>query len=78
MVLYMHGPLEGVLKYFFKPMSKVADYLKETREELKHVSWLSREQTIAYTVIVIGISIAIAAYLGLLDYVFSSILQHFI
>ena len=59
-------------------MSKVTEYINETREELKHVSWLSREQTLMYTMLVICISIAVAAYLGFFDYLFSTILQHFI
>ncbi len=50
-------------------------FLKETQAELKHVSWLTRRQTVIYTAIVIGISLGIAAYLGALDYVFSKALQ---
>jgi preprotein translocase subunit SecE len=49
-------------------------YLKEVRAEMKHVSWPTRKQTIVYTVVVIGISLATAVYLGLLDYVFSGII----
>jgi len=37
-------------------------YIKETKGELKHVSWPTRAQTINYTVIVIGISLIIALY----------------
>jgi preprotein translocase subunit SecE len=53
-------------------------FIKETRAELKHVSWPTRSQAIAYTVIVIVISLCIAAYLGLLDYVFTIGLQFLI
>ncbi|MBP9711229.1 MAG: preprotein translocase subunit SecE [Candidatus Pacebacteria bacterium] len=49
-------------------------YLKEVRAEMKHVSWPTRQQTIVYTLVVIGISLATAVYLGLLDYVFSGII----
>jgi preprotein translocase subunit SecE len=49
-------------------------YLKEVRAEMKHVSWPTRTQTIVYTAVVIGISLATAVYLGLLDYVFSQII----
>jgi len=38
---------------------------------MKHVSWPTRNQTIIFTVLVIVISIAVAAYLGLFDYLFS-------
>ncbi len=52
-------------------MSKLSNYLLETKEEMKHVSWPTRNQTIIFTVLVIVISIAVAAYLGLFDYLFS-------
>lgn len=54
------------------------DYFKHVRAELRHVAWPSREMTIVYTVMVIGISLGIAVYLGLLDYVFSLIIKRFV
>lgn len=54
------------------------DYIKETRSELKHVSWPTRNQTIAFTVLVIIISIAVSFFLGFFDYLFSLILQKFV
>ncbi len=53
-------------------------YLKETRTELKHVSWLSRRQTLIYTLIVVAISLGVAIYSGALDYVFSQGLKFLI
>lgn len=50
------------------------NYLKDVRAEMHHVSWPTRRTTIAYTVAVLGVSIATAVYLGLLDYVFSLII----
>ncbi len=47
-------------------------YLKDTRGELKHVAWPTRTQTIVYTVLVAAISIGIAAYLGVFDYLFTT------
>lgn len=54
------------------------DYLNNVRAELKHVSWPSRAQTLVYTAVVIGISIAVAVYLGVLDEIFSLGLQKII
>ena len=51
------------------------NYIKEVRGELKHVSWPTRKQTIAYSLVVVGLSLAVAVYLGLLDYLFSEILK---
>lgn len=53
----------------------LGEYLKETRVEMKHVSWPSRSQAINYTVIVILVSLFVAAYLGLFDSLFSYLLQ---
>jgi len=49
-------------------------YLKDTKAELKHVSWPSRKQTLIYTSLVIAISVFVAVYLGVFDFVFSSLL----
>jgi preprotein translocase subunit SecE len=59
-------------------MSKITDYLKETRTELKHVIWPNRRQTIYYTLIVIVLSILVAYLLGVFDFVFLQGLQKLI
>ena len=51
------------------------NYLKEVRGEMKHVSWPSRRQTIIYTLVVIGVSLATAVYLGISDYLLSFLLK---
>ena len=54
---------------------KITEYIKETRAELKHVSWPTRKQAITYTGVVIIISLLTAAYLGAFDYLFTSVLK---
>lgn len=49
-------------------------YIRDTRNELKHVAWPTQLQTIVYTALVIAISIGIAAYLGLFDFLFTTVL----
>ena len=56
-------------------MSKITEYLKETRAELKHVIWPSGSQTLYYTLIVIVLSVLIAYYLGIFDFIFSKGLE---
>lgn len=56
-------------------MAKLTTYIKETRAEMKHVTWPTRKQAIAYTVVVIVISLITAGYLGAFDYVFTSLLK---
>lgn len=53
----------------------LAQYLKETQAELKHVSWPTREQTIYFTVVVIVVSIVTALFLGLFDGLFRKALE---
>lgn len=54
------------------------NYFREVRAEMKHVSWPTRRQTIVYTLVVIAVSLITAVYLGLLDYVFSLVIQKII
>ncbi len=57
---------------------KFINYLKETRVELKHVNWPTKKTTIRFTFLVIGISLAVAAYLGFFDFIFTRLLDAFI
>lgn len=50
-------------------------YLKDTRSELKHVSWSTRSQAINFTVLVIAFSLVIALILAALDFFFVGILK---
>lgn len=52
-------------------MVKIVEYLKETKTELKHVIWPSKEQTMLYTSVVIVLSLLIAYLLGFFDFIFS-------
>ena len=47
-------------------------YLKDTRAELRHVAWPTQTQTIVYTLLVAAISLGLAAYLGLFDFLFTT------
>ncbi|MSU44980.1 preprotein translocase subunit SecE [Candidatus Nomurabacteria bacterium] len=59
-------------------MSKITEYLKETKIELKHVIWPNRRQTLYYTLIVIVLSVVVAYYLGIFDFLFSKGLEKLI
>ena len=56
-------------------LAKLINYIKSSIEEMKKVTWPTRKQTYNYTVLVIGISLGVAAFLGALDYIFSALLQ---
>jgi len=57
---------------------KIATFLKEVKLEVKKVNWPTRRQTTRYTLIVLGISLAIAIFLGGLDFLFTTLLEKFI
>jgi len=49
----------------------VVRYFKDTRAELRKVSWPSREEAVNLTIIVMTVTIAMAAFLGVVDFLFS-------
>jgi preprotein translocase subunit SecE len=59
-------------------MSKITEYFKETKTELKHVNWPGRKQTIYYTLIVVALSVLVAYFLGIFDFIFSTGLEKII
>ena len=57
---------------------KINLFFKEVWVEMKRVSWLSQKDVIRYTFIVLGITIVVAAFLGGLDYIFTTIIKMFV
>lgn len=55
--------------------NKLANYIKASIEEMKKVTWPTKKETYNYTLLVIGVSLAVAVFLGLLDYIFSWLLE---
>ena len=47
-------------------------YIRETRGELRKVTWPTREESQRLTAIVLGVTAVMAIFLGLLDLIFSS------
>ena len=56
-------------------MNKLSAFLRDVRTELKRVSWPSRSETAKLTGVVILISVVLAAFLGLLDFGFVTLLN---
>lgn len=56
-------------------MEKIINYLKASLAEIKKVSWPTKKETTQYTILVIILSLVVAALLGGLDYVFNLIIQ---
>lgn len=49
-------------------------YLQEVNQELRRVSWPSREKTINMTVLVIGVSAVTAVFIAAADFVFQELI----
>jgi preprotein translocase subunit SecE len=49
----------------------IINYFKETKAEMKNVTWPTRRQSTYATILVIVISVLIAYYLGFFDFLFS-------
>lgn len=47
---------------------KITSYVRESREELRKVVWPNRETVVRDTIIVVGISVAMAIFFGALDF----------
>ena len=61
-----------------KILDKIVNFLKETRVEMKKVNWLTRNEVIKYTLIVIGLSFVVAMFLGGLDFLFTFLISKFL
>jgi len=54
---------------------KLSKFIKEARAESKHISWPTRKATTIFTIGVIVISLLVGYYLGLFDFIFTSLLN---
>ncbi len=52
----------------------ILSYFREVRDELQKVTWPTRKQTIQKTSLVIGVSVMVGLYIGLLDYLFTHLI----
>ncbi|NCN45263.1 MAG: preprotein translocase subunit SecE [Candidatus Pacebacteria bacterium CG10_big_fil_rev_8_21_14_0_10_36_11] len=56
-------------------MQRLLQYFREVIQELKKVSWPTKQKTYELTLLVIGITAAAALYIGGLDYVFARLMS---
>jgi len=50
-------------------------YIKETQAEATKVSWPTTRHTTIFSIVVIVVSLLVAAYLGLFDFIFTNLLE---
>ncbi len=68
----------SLLSYKFGMFEKLTNYIRESRQEFRHVNWPTRRETIRFTILVIGVSLVVAFFLGALDVVFRFLLDKFV
>jgi preprotein translocase subunit SecE len=61
-----------------KKSNPVVRYLRETRAELKKVTWPTRPEATKLTIIVLIVVAFMSALLGTLDYIFSRLMGYII
>ncbi len=59
-------------------MKVVTQFLKEVRQEVKKVTWPTKQETMRYSLMVIIASLIVAIYLGGVDYLVTKILDYFV
>ncbi len=58
--------------------ARIKQFFAESRQELRHVNWPTREEAVRLTTIVVVMSVGIALFLGLFDYLFTDIIKMFV
>lgn len=56
-------------------ITKLKSYIKNSINELKKVNWPTKQQAIKHTILVIAISLVVAAFLGIIDFILTKVLQ---
>lgn len=69
-ILGFIGPCGAFFRILHYNMGAI-EYVKETRAEMRHVTWPKRAQVAVFTFSVILVSILTSLYLGLFDFLFS-------
>ncbi len=59
-------------------INRIINYLKEVKVEIKKVNMPTKQETIKYTLIVIGLSLVVAIFLGGLDFLFTYLVSEFL
>ncbi len=54
-----------------KIVESVKNYLFGSYVEMKKVTWPTKQQTINYSLLVVGLSVGVAVFFTILDYIFN-------
>ncbi len=59
-------------------MNKLIQFLKEVKQEVKKITWPTKSEVIRYSAIVVAATFIVAVYLGGVDYIVTTALDHLI
>ena len=59
-------------------LARIKTFIQETRQELRHINWPTRQEAVRLTAFVVILSLVLAAFLGAFDYLFTFLLKKFI
>ena len=59
-------------------MRALLTFLTEAKVELSRVNWPTQKEVIRYTLLVVVISLSVAAFLGALDFLFSFLVEKYL
>lgn len=59
-------------------MEKVLDYIRESRAELRKVTWPTKQQVWYSTLVVIAVTFVVSLYLGLVDLLLTGVFSRII
>ncbi len=58
-----------------KIVTRIVEYFRDTRGELRKVTWPTRKQATNLTLIVLAVTAVMALFLGALDYIFATLVR---
>lgn len=56
-------------------IERLKEYFRDTRGELRKVTWPTRNQATNLTLIVLAVTVVMAIFLGAVDYVFADLIR---
>lgn len=59
-------------------MDRILDYVRESRAELRKVTWPTKQQLWYSTIVVIAVTLVASAYLGLVDLLLTGVFSRII
>ena len=59
-------------------IQEISTFLKDAMYEMKKVTWPTKKEAIRHTLIVIIVCIAVAIFLGGIDFLFNKVIEKFV